>query len=99
MPIEFENAIAGSEALVPLIDTTRGGVIELDRVAEPAIRIVREGRVASGDRWAGLVDRQAYLTTSIRQHAILPVWAYLLLAGVFAIFAWWYEGRRSHKKS
>ena len=97
LPIEFEKAIAGSEVLEPLVDSTRGGVISLDRVAEPAIRIVREGRVASGQRWAGLVDRNAYLTTAVSRRALLPVWAYLVLAGLFAIFAWWYEGRRSTK--
>ncbi|MEM7243327.1 MAG: hypothetical protein AAF429_14175 [Pseudomonadota bacterium] len=94
LPIEFDQAIASGEALEPLQKATRGGQLLLDNTPRPDIRIVREGRVASGSGWLGIVDRQAYVTTAIRQSPILPSWAYLLIAAVLAVFAWWREGRR-----
>ena len=94
LPIEFEQSIASSEVLEPLLDTTRGGLLALDETPKPDIRAVREGRVANGNGWLGVVDRQAYVTTSVRQSPILPNWAYLLFAACLAVFAWWREGRR-----
>ena len=92
-PREFEETIASDAVLTPAVEATRGGV---HRVSEgvPDIRRVREGRVASGRGWIGITPREAYLTADIRVSPLLPAWAMLLLASLFAVGAWLWEGRR-----
>lgn len=92
-PREFEETIASDAVLTPAVAATKGGV---HRVSEgvPDIRRVREGRVASGRGWIGITPREAYLTADIRVSPLLPAWAMLLLASLFAVGAWLWEGRR-----
>ena len=93
-PREFVSTIASDASLAPVVATTEGGV---HRVSDnvPDIRRVRSGRAASGRGWIGITPRNAYLTADIRVSPLLPAWAMLLLASVFAIGAWLYEGRRT----
>ena len=95
LPREFEQTIADAELLRPLIDATKGTILELEQTPSPDVRVVRSGRVAAGKSWIGVVDRQAYVTTSVRQTPLLPAWAYLLFAAGLAVLAWWIEGRRT----
>ena len=60
----------------------------------PDLRDVRPGRPAAGNGWIGLTPRDAYLTTDLTIRAILPAWAFLLLASVLILGAWLREGRR-----
>ena len=92
-PREFEETIATPDRLRPLVTATRGGTV---RIADdlPELRLVREGRAAAGRGWLGLTPREAYLTMELRSAALLPGWAWLLLAAGFAIGAWLREGRR-----
>ena len=92
-PKEFEVTIASGDVLAPAIEATRGGVHRVSEGA-PDIRRVREGRVASGRGWIGITPREAYLTADIRVSPLLPAWAMLLLASLFAVGAWLWEGRR-----
>jgi len=95
LPREFEQVIATDELMAGLIDGSGGGVIELDAVPNPDIRITRVGRVSAGAEWVGLHDRQAYVATSVRQMPLIPVWLYMLMAAALAVLAWWVEGRRT----
>ncbi len=92
-PREFEETIAGGEKLEPVIDPTRGGVLNLESGA-PDIRAVREGRPAAGRGWIGITPRNAYLTTDVTITPLLPAWAFLLIASLLAVGAWLVEGRR-----
>ncbi|WFE74518.1 hypothetical protein [Roseinatronobacter sp. S2] len=92
-PREFEETIATSGHLRTLVDSQRGGVVELED-GMPDLRLVREGRTAAGRNWLGLTPRDAYLTTELRSAALLPGWLWLLLAAGFALGAWLREGRR-----
>ena len=92
-PREFERTIAGSEALEPLVDATRGGVVRVED-GLPTVRAVRAGRDAAGRGWIGVTPREAHLTTDVSVAALLPPWAYLLLAGALMVGAWLREGRR-----
>lgn len=94
LPREFEQVISSNEQMRPILDETAGGTINLYQTPEPDVRVVRAGRVAAGQRWVGVVDRQAFVTTAIRQTPFLPSWVYVLLAAGFAVLAWWVEGRR-----
>ncbi|MEM7719715.1 MAG: hypothetical protein AAF222_10980 [Pseudomonadota bacterium] len=92
-PKEFEQTLATADVLAAAVAGSGGGVAQLeDRV--PDIRRVREGRPAEGRGWLGIVPREAYLTADIRIMPLLPAWAMLLLASLFAIGAWLWEGRR-----
>ena len=91
-PREFEETIATREILQPLVQATRGGVMRIED-GLPDLRQVREGRAAAGRGWMGLTPREAYVTTDLRVAALLPGWAWLLLAAGFALGAWLREGR------
>ncbi|MGY6694416.1 MAG: hypothetical protein ACXIUW_00130 [Roseinatronobacter sp.] len=92
-PREFEETIATAEKLRPLVSSTRGGVVRVED-GLPELRLVREGRAAAGRGWVGLTPREAYVTMELRSAALLPSWAWLLLAAGFAVGAWLREGRR-----
>ena len=92
-PREFERTIAGAEALEPLVEATRGGVSRVED-GLPSVRDVRPGRDAAGRGWIGLTPRDAHLTTDVSVAALLPPWAYLLIAGALMVGAWLREGRR-----
>ena len=91
-PREFEETIATAEKLGPLVAATRGGVMRLEE-GLPELRLVRAGRAAAGRGWLGLTPRDAYLTRDLRTSALLPGWAWLLLAAGLALGAWLREGR------
>ena len=92
-PREFERTIAGAEDLEPLVDATRGGVLSAED-GLPTVRDVRPGREAAGRGWIGLTPRDAHVTADVSVAALLPPWAYLLLAGALMVGAWLREGRR-----
>ena len=93
-PKEFEQTIASIDALEPLVNARRGGVLSIED-GTPDLRRVREGRPASGRGWLGIVPREAYLTAEVAVRPFLPSWLFLLVAAILAVGAWLWEGRRS----
>ncbi|CAN5667629.1 membrane protein [soil metagenome] len=91
-PVEFEDPVSTGDVLRPLASATRGAVLRLED-GHPNLRVVREGRVASGRSWIGLADRDAYSLRDIRLVPLAPGWLMLLLATGFAVAAWRIEGR------
>lgn len=91
-PREFAETLASGDKLAPVVAAARGGILRLSDGA-PDVRAVREGRVAAGRGWIGITPRGAYVTQDIRVAALLPGWAWLLLATLFALVAWLREGR------
>lgn len=92
-PREFERTIASGEALEPVIDTMRGGVVRLED-GLPDIREVSLGRPAAGRGWVGIAPRDAYETLNVTQVPVLPAWLVLLLSAGLILAAWLREGRR-----
>ncbi len=92
-PREFEQTIAASDLLEPLVTGTGGGVRFVSD-GDIDIRNVREGRPAAGRGWIGITPRGAYRTADISITPLLPAWAWLLLASVLIVGAWLREGRR-----
>lgn len=92
-PREFEQTIASGEPLAPLLATMRGGTARIED-GVPAIRNVREGRVAAGRGWIGLTPRGAYETRDVTQTPLLPAWLVLLVASALIVGGWLREGRR-----
>jgi hypothetical protein len=95
-PREFVETIASGTDLAPLAEASLGGVTRLED-GVPDLRAVTEGRPAIGRGWIGITPRSAYLTTDLSVAAVLPAWAWLLLAAGFAIAAWLIEGRKGAK--
>ncbi len=91
-PREYADPVSTGDLLAPLAAATRGAVTRIE-AGVPDLRVVREGRVAAGRGWIGLVDRDAYLLRDIRQVDLAPAWLMLLLASVLAFAAWRIEGR------
>ena len=91
-PREYATTIASAGPLMPLIETTRGGVQRIEE-GLPRLREVSEGRAASGRGWMGITPRQAHATTEMRLNALLPPWAWLLLAAGLILGGWLREGR------
>lgn len=92
-PREFEQTIAGDRVVKPLTQATRGGVVRMEAVPDPKIRLVGEGRAAAGRNWIGLTRRNAAVITDIRLTPLFPTWAWMILAGLLAFAAW---RRESH---
>ncbi|NOR63090.1 MAG: hypothetical protein GQ535_11440 [Rhodobacteraceae bacterium] len=91
-PVEFAAPIATGALLSPLVDGSGGGVFALER-GLPSIRVVREGRLAAGRSWAGVVSRGAYVVQDVRLLPLAKGWIYLLAAAFFSLLAWRVEGR------
>ncbi len=92
-PREFEEAIASPVPLDPVVSPANGGFVAIED-GLPDVRTVREGRPAAGRGWIGITPRGAYQTADIRIAALLPAWAFLLIAAGLTIAAWMREGRR-----
>ncbi|MEP1536212.1 MAG: hypothetical protein ABJQ34_02015 [Paracoccaceae bacterium] len=92
-PREFEQTVASGDALKPLVESWRGGILQLED-GVPRLRSVRAGRPASGRGWIGLTPREAYETLDVRQRSLLPPWLVLLLASGLIVAAWLREGQR-----
>jgi len=91
-PREYESTIATGSRLNGPIEATRGGSIAISE-GLPDLRQVREGRAAAGRGWLGVTPRNAYVTTELTTAALLPGWAWLILAAGLALGAWLREGR------
>ncbi|SLN58755.1 hypothetical protein ROA7450_03030 [Roseovarius albus] len=92
-PIEFDETLASTELLEPIIKQSTGGIMALED-GLPRLRDVRAGRPAAGRGWIGLTPRNAYETKSVTQIPLLPAWLMLLLSTLLLTGAWLYEGRR-----
>ena len=95
-PREFEQTLASADPLRPYLEATGGGVLRLEEGA-PDLRAVGMGRNAVGRGWFGITPRGAYVTQDVRVAAILPPWAWLLLASAFMLLAWLREGRTGQR--
>lgn len=92
-PREFEQTVATDEVLAGAVSATRGGIHRIEE-GVPAIRLVREGRIAAGRGWIGITPRNAYLTTDLRLLPLVSAWMFLVFSAMLMIGAWLREGRR-----
>jgi hypothetical protein len=92
-PKEYEQTIASGAALEPAVDARRGGIQRIEE-GLPAIRTVREGRMAAGRGWIGITPRDAYLTADVTVTPLVAPLLFLLAAMGLTLGAWLREGRR-----
>lgn len=96
-PREYQRTVADPAGLAPMTAPSRGGTWRLfDGL--PDLRQVEDGRQAHGRGWLGVVPRGAHVTADVRRAALLPPWAWLLLAAGLALAAWLREGRRAGQR-
>ena len=95
-PLEFRQTVANGTAFAALAGATGGAVLPLS-AGLPDLRQVRADRPAFGDAvggpWIGITPREAFTLTGLTRRALLPLWAWLLIAAGLAIAAWLIEGR------
>ncbi len=91
-PREFEDTIATSALLEPLMAERSGGAVALEE-GMPALRPVRPGRVAAGRGWIGYTPRGAYTVEAVSIAPLAPPGLMLLIAAGLAVLAWLIEGR------
>ncbi|WP_458791670.1 hypothetical protein [Yoonia sp. MH D7] len=89
-PREFEQTIATGDTLAPISN----GILTIDD-GDFSLRTVRAGRPAAGRGWIGITPRGGFETADISIKALLPAWAFLLLAGLLTLAAWLREGRKT----
>ncbi len=92
-PLELADLRSSPEPLAHLVEASGGGSLWLEDTPDPSLRaITKEGR-RSGDDWVGLVRQDRYRVTGVSEAALLPAWAFLLLALAAAVWAWRREGQ------
>ena len=91
--LEFADVRTTDERLDSLIQASGGRAVWLVEETTPSVRRVRRGRNASGRGWIGLVANESYFVTGVRQSALLPPLAVLLLVLGGLMLAWRREGR------
>jgi hypothetical protein len=91
-PVELRDVVATAARLEPAAAATGGAVRWLADGLPRLERVSPRGR-AHGATWLGLRANQAYVVDGIRQTALLPPWAALVLALGALMAAWWREGR------
>ena len=90
-PLEFEGTAFGRSAAKRIV-ANRGGVFAVEG-GFPDVRLVREGRVAAGRTWAGILPRNNFTVTGVEFVPLIqPILFALLILGL-ACFAWHREGR------
>ena len=93
-PKEFENPLSNPDRLAHIVKQTNGGTFWLvDGL--PVLRTVLPGRGAAGNNWFAITPRRAFDTHSVNKFSLLPSWLVVLLATVFLLIGWLWEGRRS----
>ncbi len=91
-PREFEDPLANTDLLMPVIAQFRGGALALaDGI--PGVRNVRTGRLAAGQGWIGLTPRNAFQTLDVTRVPLLPAWLVLAVSVILMLGGWLREGR------
>jgi hypothetical protein len=95
---ELRELIATRDLMKPVIEASKGGVINLEDTPEPEIRSLGTGRDYGGRKWIALRQNNSVIVTGTEQSPLLPPFLALLVAFGIVALAWWQEGR-SPKRS
>ncbi|MEC9346212.1 MAG: glutamine amidotransferase [Pseudomonadota bacterium] len=92
-PVEFGEPLSTEARLRPFAEATGGGILRLERHAEPSVRRIEGDRRAHGSDWLGLVENRSFDVTGLRRTPLAPPELLLLLLLGLAMTAWWRESR------
>jgi hypothetical protein len=93
---EWQDLTPTATLLAPLIAARGGGQFAIANATDVEalnLRRVAPGRDAAGRNWLGLINHDGYGVASLRREAVLPGWAWALLALFAAALGWWREAR------
>lgn len=91
-PLELRDVTTTERPLRALTEATGGSFYWLED-GIPRLRRIAANSAASGTGWIGLRNNQDHLVTGVRQDALLPPVAAVLLILAGLMIAWWREGR------
>jgi uncharacterized membrane protein len=91
-PLEIADLRATATRIMPLTQSSLGGIHWLDPAGAPTLRRTEPGREASGSDWIGLRRNHDHLVTGIAARTLLPPWIALPLILGLAVVAWRREG-------
>ncbi len=92
---EFQDVVSTTQRLSNLADSAGGGVFRAGSDARaPTLRRVAGGADYKGERWAGVVRRDAARIESVKDAPAAPPLAWLILIGAALITAWLIESGR-----
>lgn len=95
-PKEFSDLKPTADILRPLSDATGGGVFFTSqsdlKETLPEIRLVKGGKIASGETWLGLRANEAFEIRASRRAPFAPGFIFFLIALLSLAWAWWREG-------
>ncbi len=92
-PPELRDVLTSDAPMRPVVSNSKGGVIWLEDVQEPSIRMMQSSPRFAGRNWLGLKSNNSYTVKSVKSEPLLPAWAWLGALALFVICAWWREGR------
>ncbi len=92
-PLEFDGVITTPKLLEPLIKSTGGTYIWLDKTPHPDIRTFKNAQSYGGSDWLALQQNGDFTVTRVRDIALFPKWISLLLLFSALLFLWWKEGK------
>lgn len=92
-PLEFSDVMSTGERLQPIVEASRGTIVDLAQSGLPRIVPIRGGGPFSGRGWIGVEAPERYVVTGIRSFSLFAGFLGLaLLLGALAA-AWYREGR------
>jgi hypothetical protein len=92
-PLELDGVITTPEIMQPLIKSTGGTYIWLSETQHPTLRASKKAQRYGGSNWLALRQNEDFTVTRVKDIALLPEWASLLLLFSALLFLWWKEGR------
>ncbi|TAH34748.1 MAG: hypothetical protein EYC62_05180 [Alphaproteobacteria bacterium] len=92
-PLEYSDLRSSKDKLNNFVESTNGSIRWISEDGIPDIRHLEGNRSLSGHRWIGVKKNNNYSITGIKQTAVIPPLAYLLLGSILLLLAWRKEGK------
>lgn len=94
-PKEYKAIKTTPEPLKPLIESSNGGTLWLNKTPEPEIGHYTKRAKYAGRNWIGLKKNNDFIVTGVKDSPVLPSWVMALILLGLVTLMWWLEGRKS----
>ncbi len=92
-PIELRSVITTDKKLRPLINSSGGTAIWLDKVARPTVTVAKSTKRYGGSNWLALKQNNDFTVTGVRDISLFPKWVTLLILLSIMMVLWVREGK------
>ena len=96
-PPELRGVLTTEEKLSPLVQESGGAMIWLEKTPQPRISSAYDARRYGGSNWLALRQNKDYTVIGVKNIALLPEWAMLLLLLSMLMVLWWHEGKSQRR--